>query len=222
MATEIKVGTTPNDFPGYPTEESNANDEWVIVERYWVRDGAVANSLPAYNATTNQHGNTVTDRDGNTLNCRTRSIQASDAPGIKNIELTYARSEDSLTLKSPADNPREVSMIGEDIPIDDERLLVANGGIWTPDHVVAAKKAGYASLPLYGIEYTYTDIDASFAWTEAAIIASLQTTGSPSGMGSPSAGKWELIGKEISETNEETIISEKWRYAAAGVVPIKT
>jgi len=217
----VNVGHGPKDYPGYPAENRDANGKWAITERYWVRKTAINNTLPAHNATVNQNGATVTDRDGNTLKCRSVTIEHSGGPGVVTVELQYAQSETSISLKGPADNPRSVRLTREDIPIDDERLLVANGGVFSAAQIATAKQTGYASLPLYGIEYTYTELDASFAWTEAAIIASLQSTGGPTGIGSATAAKWELTGKEIDETDEETIIREHYRFAAAGVLPIK-
>jgi len=218
----ISLGSAPQSFPGYPTQERDDTGAWIHTERYWVKNSAMIHSVPAYLATKNQAGVTVTDPDGNTLKCRHARIEPGpSATDTKTVELTYSRTETKLTLKRPVDNPRSVRLSRDDIPIDDERLLVANGGIFTADQIAKAKLAGYASLPLYSIEYTYTELDASFAWTEAAIIASLQTTGSPTGMGSPTAGKWELAGKEIDETNSQAVIRENWRYAVAGILPIK-
>lgn len=220
-ATEIKVGSQPVSFPNYPTKERDDNGNWIIVERYWVKGSTVLHTLPDHLATTNQLGATVTDPDGNTLKCRSARIETATAPGIVEVELRYSLTENNITLKGPADNPRSIRLTGEDIPIDDERLLVANGGVFTAAQIAAAKQAGHQSLPLYGMEYTYTQLDASFTWSEANIIASLQSTGSPTGITSPTAGKWELTGKEIDESDDQTIIREHWRYAGAGVLPIK-
>jgi len=218
----ISLGSAPQSFPGYPTQERDDTGAWIHTERYWVKNSAMIHSVPAYLATKNQAGVTVTDPDGNTLKCRHARIEPGpSATDTKTVELTYSRTETKLTLKRPVDNPRSVRLVYEDIPIDDERLLVANGGIFTAQKIIDSKIAGYKSFPLYGIEYTYTELDASFAWTEAAIVASVQSTGSPPGMGSPTAGLWELIGKEIDETDSQAVIREHWRYAKAGFVPIK-
>jgi hypothetical protein len=220
--TEISLGSSPVSLQGYPTKDSDANGDWTHVERYWVKDDAVYNSLPAHNATTNQDGDTVIDPDGNTLKCRSRRIEAGPSPGVYVVELTYAESSKSLTLKSPADNPRQVRMMSEDIPIDDERLLTGNGGPFSQAQIDAGKEAGTKALPLFQVEYTYTEVDASFTWSEANIIASLQDTGSPTGISSATASNWQLMGREIEETEEETIIKTHYRYSGAAFVPIST
>jgi hypothetical protein len=178
--------------------------------------------VPAHNATTNQHGTTVTDPDGNTLKCRGASVSAGNAPGVLTVELTYARADASLVIKGPIDNPRSIRLVREDIPIDDERLLDTNGGVFTAAQILTAKETGYRTLPLYGVEYEYTRLDASFAWTEAAIFATIQENVAPTGLaGTPTAANWELVGKEIDETDTETIIREHYRFSGPGFLPLK-
>jgi len=217
---EISLGSSPVDFPGYPSQGRDENNKWRITERYWIKDDAVAHSLPAHNATVNQHGDTVEDLDGNTLKCRLCNISPGQAPGVLIVELAYATTESTLSFKSPPDNPRTVGLTSEDIPIDDEKLLVANGGPLTADQIKKAKSRGFTSFALFSMEYTYTELNASFTWTEADIVAALQTTGAPTGMVAATAEHWELTGREIDETDEETVIRSHYRYAKAGVLPL--
>jgi len=115
-----------------------------------------------------------------------------------------------------------VNLRGTAIPIDDERLLTENGGKFSAADIATAKKALYTSLTLYGIEYVYTDTDASFTWTEANIISSLQVTGLPTGISSGTAANWRLIGKRIEEREDETIIESTYEYIGSGMVPLFT
>jgi hypothetical protein len=219
-ATEINVGSSPQSFPNYPTKSRDDNGDWVVTERYWVKASSLIHYLPAHNATTNQNGSTVTDPDGNTLKCRRANVSEGSAPGVVEVTLTYAKTSVSLSIKPAPDNPRSVRMNRQDIPIDDERLLSGNGGPFTQAQIDDAKKRGHRTLPLFGVEYTYTDVDASFAWTESAIAASLQDTGTPTGVGSATASNWQLMGREIDETESETVIRSHYRYSGAGFVPL--
>ena len=220
MASYVGTITTPTSFPGYPIEEAGDDGLWKWTERYWVQKSKVGVTLPAHGATTNQSGATITDRSSNQLYCQGRRIEAGPAPGIAVVELLYARNQITYSRMSPEDNPRNVSLRSQEIPIDDERLLTTTGGPFSVGQIATAVSAGYTSLPVYSIEYTYTDVDAAFAWTQAAIIASLQATGAPTGMGSATASKWRLIGRTISEQEETTVIESHWEYMASGFVPI--
>jgi hypothetical protein len=218
--TVLGATTSPVSFPGYPQQENDEAGYWKHTERYWIATGSVSGSLPARHATTNQTGATVTDPDSNTLYCVTRTISAGPAPGISIVELVYTRYPTSYSRKKAEDNPRTDSLRSQEIPIDDERLLTANGGPFSAAQIADAVKAGYKSLPVYSVEYTYTDGDANFTWSQANIIASLQATGTPTGMSSATASKWRLTGREISEREDLTVITSHWEYMPSGFVPI--
>lgn len=222
--TVLGATTSPVSFAGYPQTECDEDGYWKHTERYWIATGSVSGTLPARHATTNQNGTSVTDPDANTLYCITRTISAGTAPGISVVELVYTRYPTSYTRKPASDNPRTVSMRSQELPIGDERLLKANGGPYTSTEVAeaAADPLNYKSLPVYSIEYTYTAVDAAFAWTQAAIIASLQATGAPTGMGSATSTKWRLIGREITEQEDTTTIVSHWEYMPSGFSPIVT
>lgn len=217
---------SPQRFPGYPDEQSDENGRWTITERYWVKNSLLSSTLPAHNSTRNQYNVVVKDRNNNTLVCQRRHIMPGDSPEVKIVELTYARPASegggTVTMKGPADNPRNVSLRGQDIPVDDERLLDTNGGPYSAAEIAKFVAAGYPSVTVYGIEYTYTDLDASFAWTEAAIVAALQTTGAPPGMSSATAANWRLIGKEIDDPEQGTVIKSVYEYSGQGFIPVVT
>jgi len=219
--TVLGATTSPVSFAGYPQQQCDADGYWTHTERYWIATGSVSGSLPAHMATTNQNGDTITAPGGGMqLYCYGRSISAGPAPGIAIVELTYSRYVSSRTRKEPEDNPRTVSLRSQEIPIDDERLLTANGGPFSAAQIADAVEAGYKSLPVYSVEYTYTDGDANFTWSQANIIASLQATGTPTGMSSATASKWRLTGREISEREDLTVITSHWEYMPSGFVPI--
>jgi len=210
----------PVSLAGYPTQDDGEDGLWVHTERYWVKKAKVSVTLPSRGASTNQDGNTVTDPDGNTLYCQGRRIEVGPAPGIAIVELTYVRDQTTYSVMAPEDNPRRVELREQEIPIDDKRLLTGNGGPYSQTEINKFIAAGYTSTNLYSIEYTYTDVNASFAWTQAAIIASLQTTGAPTGMGSATASDWRLLGRTIQEQTDTTVIESHWEYISAGFVPI--
>lgn len=216
----IGPSTSPKDEPGYPLVESGNDNIWTHIERYWIGQGSAVASLPAFKATTNQHGETILDPDGAQLYCYGRRI-STRAPGVNTVELTFTR--DAPGRIRAADNPRTVGIRQtQEIPIDDKRLLTTNDGPFTVLQVADFKTAKYKTLPIYSTEYTYTDTDASFAWTQAAIVAALQDTGTPTGMGSATASKWRLLGRDVSEESDTTIIVSRWEYMPSGFVAITT
>lgn len=206
----------PFDLPGYPEKDSKEGGAWTVTERYWVDADNVTSSLPAHGATTNQHGATVTDPDGNTLTCRRRLVQQGNSPDTRIVELTYSRTTEQLIFKRPADNPRQVRLSHMDAPINDARLLDSNGGPFTQAQIDDAVAEEYETLPLPVAEYTYTDVNASFVWSEANITANLFAKNTPTGISSPTAGKWLLVGREIDETENETVIRTNWNFCNSG------
>lgn len=206
----------PTDLPGYPEETSDENGNWQIVERYWVDSASVGTSLPAHNATINQHGTTVTDRNGNTLKCRRRNITQGASPDIRTVELTYALTSTSLRIVGPADNPRTVRLAYEETPIDDGRLLDTNGGPFTQAEIDTYKEKGREALALPVAEYTYTELDAAFDWTETNITQNLFANNLPTDVTGTTLSKWRLTGREIDETEEDTIIRTTWEYCNSG------
>jgi len=216
----IGQSDNPQSFPGYPTQDDGTDGLWTHTERYWVATRKVSVTLPARGASTNQDGSTVTDPDGNTLYCQGRRIDAGPAPGISVVELTYVRDQTTYSVLAPEDNPRRVELRGAELAIDDKRLLTSEGGKFTATQIANAKNAGYKTLPNYQAEYIYTDVNASFAWTQAAIVASLQDTGAPTGMVSATASDWRRLGSVIQEQEDATIIETHWEYAGPGFYPL--
>jgi len=223
MSVNIGDTTTPRDLPGYPTQRRDEEGNWTHTERYWINENNVNSTIPADGATTNQHGETVYEPGtSTTLGCNGVSINAGPAPRIKQVTLIYKRYNVSYGVVPPEDNPRRVSVNGQEIPIDDERLLDTNGGPFTQTQIDDAKSAGYTSLPFYEVRYEYTELDASFGWTESDITNAIQNTGSPPGLSSTTPSNWWKIGFDIEETSEGTVIRQQWVFNAAGFYPITT
>jgi len=218
--TKIGTYSSPVNFPSYPTYERDVDGRWTVAERYWILTSNINVDLPANEATVNQFGETVLAPNGNAVFCQEASISAGSAPDISEITLTYREAEileeKSSSFKSVNDNAKSVRLRSEEIPIDDERLLDTNGGPYSQSDIDDKKKAGYLSLMLYLIEYEYSDLDASFDWTESNIVSSLQDAGVPPGVSGGTAANWRLIGKEINETNDGTIIRSNYEYSPSG------
>jgi len=210
----VKIGgyTTPHSLPGYPAESRDENGNWEIERRFWIARANVGTYLPAHNASTDENGATVQDRASNTLYLKRTNIQPGQAPDMVEVGLVYRLKTVGLTLKRPKDNPRTVNLRSVDIPIDDDALQQYYSGA----DITSAKEAGWESLPVYSVEYTYTSLDNSFAWTEAAVVALANTITSPTGLNSPTAGKWRMTGAAIEETDDTTILRKNWEYNAGG------
>lgn len=221
-STKIGKTSAPQNMPGHPEQRRDENGDWQHTERYWIDAANVDGTIPADGASTNQFGNTVTDPDGNTLYCQGVQKNAGSAPDIKEVTLTFKTPSGGTYIYSAEQNPRRVSVNGQEIPIDDERLLDTNGGPFTQTQVDNAKAAGYTSLPFYQVRYEYTKLDANFDWTEAAITNAIQDTDNPPGLSSTTSSNWWKIGFEIEETSEGTQIRENWVFNAAGLYPIST
>ncbi len=221
-STKIGATGSPQNIPGYPEQRRDDNGDWQHTERYWVDATNVDGTIPANGASTNQNGDTVTDPDGNTLYCRGVQKNAGPAPDIKEVTLTFRPAGSVTYTFDPTTNPRRVSVNGQEIPIDDERLLDTNGGPFTQTQIDNAKSAGYTSLPFYQVRYEYTELDASFGWTESDITNAIQESGNPPGLSGTTSSKWWKIGFDIEETSEGTQIRENWVFNAAGLYPIST
>lgn len=220
--TKIGGYTSPHNYPGYPQQNRDSRGDWVHTERYWIDRTNVDGSIPAHNATTNQFGNTVTDPDGNTLNCRGARKDAGEAPNIVAVTLRYERITTTFgQIKLPSRNPRRLSLRGQEIPIDDKRLLDTNGGPFTSSEIEDFKKAEYLSLPLYQVHYTYGAEDSDFSWSESDVTDTLQNTGTPPGISNATPSKWRKMGLEIEERENTNLIIENWEYSEAGFKAIK-
>jgi len=217
--TDVNVGTDPHDIPGYPTKLRDNNGNWIVTEKYWQVTGSV--SVPAHKATIDQHGATVLDPDGGALYCYGAAVEPGSNPSVSLVTLEYSETAAGGDAPDAGDNPRAVYIRGQEIPIDDERLLTTNDGPWTAAQIATSKEAGYKSLPIYSIEYTRTDADAAFSWSQADIIANLQTDDAPTGMGTATASDWRLTGREITENLSDTTITTHWEYMRSGFTPIK-
>jgi len=213
----------PKNLPGYPEKQSDENGDWTVVERYWVKENILTDSLPAHHATVNQFGETVTDPDANTLKCISRVIQRGEAPDVRIVELTYSQTSTTWTPRPANDNPKAVRVLyANEIPIDDERLLTTNGGIYTSTDIEKARAAEYETLVLPTAEYTYTELDANFSWTESDIVDNLFVTGAPAGVGGATASKWRIAGREIDDSENEVKIKTVYEFNNSGFVPIHT
>lgn len=221
--TTLGTTSSPIDYPNYPEKVRDGNGNWKVVEKYWIAVADVATSLPAHNATKNQHGVTVTDPGGTTLRCKEAEIRSKDGtPGIAEVTLTYYDNSVKMSLKSAKDNPRSFTIRGQDIPIDDERLLTANGGPYSQAQIDDAKENGYRSLMQYGAEYMRQETNDSYTWSEANLKSNLQATGAPTGITSATAANWRVIGRDIEEMSGTTVIRTRWEYSPSGFVPIST
>ena len=220
----VMIGVNgPKNLPGYPEKISDENGDWTIVERYWVKETILTDSLPAHHATVNQFGETVVDPDANTLKCIRRVIQRGEAPDVRIVELTYSKTSTTWTPRPTNDNPKSVRVLyANEIPLDDERLLTTNGGIYSSADIAAARDAGYETLILPTAEYTYTELDAAFGWTEEDIVSNLFATGVPAGVNNATASKWRIAGREIDDAEDEVKIKTVYEFNNSGFTPIKT
>jgi hypothetical protein len=83
--------------------------------------------------------------------------------------------------------------------------------------VDALKAAGVQAVPVGSVEYTYTEYDSTFTWSEANVVASAGTVGNPTGLTSPTTGAWMAIGARVRQTNDGlTEVAKTWKYNRLG------
>lgn len=96
-----------------------------------------------------------------------------------------------------------------EIPIEQHPYYVA---AW------ATSKAGVKSFispqPIYRYEKSYAA--GSVTFNEGTIISTVGKRVAPTGMTSPTAGKWLHVGRSISEQGDSVIIADVYQYAANG------
>jgi hypothetical protein len=85
-----------------------------------------------------------------------------------------------------------------------QEILIHYGGTSTSK----SSDASTSNIP----QYAYTQIVAAFTFSETNIIDGVGEFSAPTGMNSPSSGKWLKTGKSVSPTGDKYQITETWEY----------
>jgi hypothetical protein len=196
-------------YKGYPDASRNG-DAWEVTYKYWCGQNAALGLVPVNGAACPLSG--FTD-----LKCRVANVKGNDRPGFVDITLTYRADESNIGFGDHAagDIVKSAVLSQEEVAIDDTRIV--GSSLLSQSAVDALKAAGVKSIPVGSVEYTYTEYVDSFVWQESNIVAAAGTVQAPTGMTSPTTGRWMAIGATIRQTNGGlTEVSTTWKYNRLG------
>ena len=217
------TGATLVWYPNQPTRE-RTGDVWGYVWRGWcnanlAHDGE-SGLIPASGTLMSVAPTTSTLPDAASMGLTNVRIAGNDAPERVDVELTYAY---NVVAVPPWGAPegtteRRCEVIMVDAPVAQVRD-VDSPGIAQYGSEIANAGGQTAQVP--GLRYTYAEYEDGFEWSEANLIAVsgvwIGEAGSPTGITSPTAGKWRLIGKHIEETGGgQAKVGEEWEYSPLG------
>ena len=202
------AGTSLVLYKGFPKCKRSGN-AWEITFRWWCQQALAQSLVPA-------NGASCPLSDFGTLKCREVNIDPNDRPGFVDVTAVYRPSgSPGIGGHEDGDVTKEANLSHEEISIDDPRLVTSN--YMTQAAVDGLKAAGTKSVQLGSVEYSYTTYDNNFEWTEANVIAGCGTIEAPTGLTSPTSGKWFALGARVRQTNDDlTEVSKTWKYSQIG------
>lgn len=142
--------------------------------------------------------------------------------GYETVELVYAPNDPPSFNSAPAGTvTQEADANPIEIPIQQHPNYSPGASYWDKDGVLHAfiggnEKIGIEAYMVPQPTYTRTEVLASFTFSEANIIANVGTIEAPTGMTSPTAGKWLKTRLSIRKSGSVVEKSESWQYATAG------
>lgn len=197
---------------GYPIA-TREGKQWVLEARYRCAQGDVLGLVPEAYAACPFEG--FTD-----LILGTAGISASDMPGIVDVLLKYRPVNPSGGYGSrhqTSEAQRAAQASWQEVPIDDDRLV--SSGLYNQPDIDAMKAKGYSTIGIGSVEYTYTEWDDAFEWSEAALTGGIGETGAPTGISSATAANWLLVGRTVRLDGDLTEKARTWRYNRLGWTP---
>lgn len=79
-----------------------------------------------------------------------------------------------------------------------------------------AVKTGVESYLVPAILYTRTEVVSGATWSESNLVSGVGSLSSPTGITGATSDKWLKVGRTISESGDDTIITDTWQYAPDG------
>jgi hypothetical protein len=208
-------GTALTLYKGYPTAKRASQDPnaiWEVVYRYWCQITLAESLLPAKWAVCPHpnHG---------TLILWEAAITENGKPGLCDVELTYKPPDYSGAGSTHRDTEvQKTSQASwQEVPLDDDRLVTSS--ILTASQVILLRKKGYQTWGMGTIEYSYTEWLSTFAWAEADLVAHIGNEEAPTGVTSPTSGKWLRVGLSIRTDGDLVERTKTWRYSRVGWKP---
>lgn len=210
----VKVFTSVNPaalhlYKGYP-DCKRVGDAWEVQYKYWCSQNAALGLLPANGAACPLSG--FTD-----LKCRESHVVGNDRPGMVDVMLTYRADSSNMGFGGHADGDvvKSAVLSQEEVAIDDTRLV--GSSLLSQSQVDALKAAGVKSVPVGSVEYTYTEYVNDFVWDETSVVSAAGTVEAPTGITSPTSGRWMSIGATVRQTNDGlTEVGKTWKYNRLG------
>ena len=202
-----KDGSQLVEYASQPTKTRDANDNYTLTYKYWCKRDLAEGLLPASGS--NPPGGVHPTLE---LNQVTITPQATN-PKIVDVELIY--NEPNLGPWIPT-LPGEIRF-ESDTGVQDANLpqrLVDVGASEADKNEVLndqKKKTYLAPVPIF----RRIENAGAFTWSEANIVENVGKREAPTGMTSPTAGKWLKTRRSVSQQGARYIITEEWAYSTA-------
>jgi hypothetical protein len=153
-----------------------------------------------------------------------KSINFDPTPGggYETVELVYAPNDPPSFNTAPAGTiTYEADANAIEIPIQQHPSYSPGTSYRDADGVFHAflganEKIGVEAYLLPQPTFTRTEVLSSFTFSEANIISGVGTINAPTGMTSPTAGKWLKTRLSVRKSGSVVEKSESWQYASGG------
>jgi hypothetical protein len=132
------------------------------------------------------------------------------------VELIYGPEEDGKTDRDVGDVWRESTVEWQEVPIDDSRLI--SSGLYSAPQIAALAGYGYQTVGIGGIDYSYGQMQDrdTWTWTEANIVGSVGQVTAPTGVTSPTTGKWMCVGRSLRDVGDAVEQIDRFKYNVLG------
>jgi hypothetical protein len=194
--------------PGFPERERDDQGNWMLVFEYVCRADSADGLIPAHLASPPSPWN---GGDYAMLKLRGVKILSTPTGDVVRVRLEYRLGTVSSSL-APGDTRRSAQQTSQERTIDEHPTMTAA-------QKVAAKAKGRTSYLQRSIAYRYEERHSSYTWSQANIIASVGSTGAPTGMTSATAANWLQTAHELSEDDAGTTEITTWEYDQNGWQP---
>jgi hypothetical protein len=205
----IRVGSQTGSslvaYPSQPSKTRDANGNWTLVYKYWCLRTSAESLLPA-------NGDAPPGGVHSTLELSQAQVTPQlQNPEIVDVELTYTAPNRGYAFPV---KPGEIRFEADTTVADANIIqkLIANGASEAEKNEVLNdlhKKTYLAPVPIF----RRIENKSSFTWSEANIIADVGLRSTPTGMTSPTAGKWLKTRLSVQQQGTRAIVTEEWAYS---------
>ncbi len=200
-------GTALQIYPSYPQKTRDTSDNWILTYKYWCQASQAESLLPATGSAPPGGIHTTLDLTAVTITPKT------DNPKMVDIEIIYTEPNFSPWVPVQPGEVRYESDAGvQDANIAQRLIDLGSSESDKNDAINDLKKKTYlAPVPIF----RRIENMSSLAWTEANIVENVGKRQDPTGMTSPSAGKWLKTRRSIQSQGTRQIMTEEWAYSTS-------